>query len=227
MNKRLYVCGGDVEIKGEKEPTSDFFSIDCEGISSLLQPISQSRSCPSLNGLPSELIAIGGWNGDNLTACEKYIVNSNKWIELPSLNTARQWPGSILLSSKKAFCFCGSLAPNYYLNSVETVQTDNEVQWRTLPLNDKITKTYHLAAADYMNKLVLFGGASQASYHTLTLSKEGELEQDLPKDPLIPGVMCSGSFWVLNGKIYAVGSQQLKYRQWRMKVFNGKKWSLT
>ena len=78
-----------------------------------------------------------------------------------------------------------------------------------------------------MNKIVLFGGSS--SYITLILSQEGELEQDLSQDPLIPGYMCQGSHSVEEeGKIYALGWNQLNNkRQWSMRVFDGRKWSLT
>ena len=58
-------------------------------------------------GLPSLLIVLGGNNEKDLKICEKYFVNLNKWTGLPPLSTARQWPGSVLLESKRAFSFCG------------------------------------------------------------------------------------------------------------------------
>ena len=74
----------------------------------MLQSMNYQREGLSLSGLASEMIAAGGWNQqDTLKICEKYLVSVNKWVGLPPLNTGRQWPGSILLNSKRAFCFCG------------------------------------------------------------------------------------------------------------------------
>ena len=59
------------------------------------------------------------------------------------------------------------------------------------------------------------------------MSEEGELEQDLSEDPLTPGEMCMGSFTVEGGKIYAVGNNEAKEeREWCLRVFDGKSWSL-
>ena len=84
----------------------------------MLQSMNYQREGLSLSGLASEMIGLGGWNQDTLKICEKYLVSVNKWVGLPPLNTPRQWPGSILLNSKRAFCFCGGLDEDEDLNSV-------------------------------------------------------------------------------------------------------------
>ena len=59
------------------------------------------------------------------------------------------------------------------------------------------------------------------------LNKEGEFEEDLSGNGLIPGCMCEGQFVVEEEKIYAVGCRMVK-KEWRWMIgsFNGKKWSL-
>ena len=118
----------------------------------------------------------------------------DKWGALPPLNVARWWAGSILLNSRRAFCFCGAQGPDNHLNSIEMLQTISEEKWTLLPVNDKIAKTYHVAAVPFQNKIFLFGGHPKAPYNMYGLSKEGELLEDLSDDALIPGGMCQGSF---------------------------------
>ena len=98
------------------------------------------RLAVSLSGLPSQLIALGGYNGVSLKICEQYSVSANKWSELAPLNTARSLPGSVLLPSKRAFCFCGSQTFVNFLNSVETIQMKSDSEWKTLPLSDRVAK---------------------------------------------------------------------------------------
>ena len=88
----------------------------------------------------------------------------NKWGKLPLLNTARRFPGSILLQSKIAFCFCGHhQGLRDYLNSIESLQLDWNGNWTTLPRDNRIAKTFHLAAASLFNSIVLFGGREYTS----------------------------------------------------------------
>ena len=78
-----------------------------------------------------------------------------------------------------------------------------------------------------MGKIIVFGGHSDASFNTFILSKEGELEQDLSQDTLIPGAMCRGSMTVREGRIYAVGSNKLtNVWDYEFRGFDGKKWFL-
>ena len=183
----------------------------------------------SLSGLPSLFIALAGYNGTNIKASEKYFVNSNKWVCLPPLNIARQWPGSILLKSKRAFCFSGYqwLHGGGPTIEIESINLKAETEWKTLPFNPKIAKTFQLAAVEVKNKIVLFGGHSSVnSFNTQILSTEGELEHDLSEDPLILGAMCRGSYTVQREKIYAVGSTKVNYMwDYRFRVFDRKKWS--
>ena len=225
INKKFYVCGGKAWIDGKPERIADFFSLDYFGKSEDLQPMNHKRSSLSLSGLPSQLIALGGHNEGSLKICEKYEVSLQKWEELPSLNTGRQRPGSILLKSKRAFCFCGGNDMYTDLNSIESLEIEKETQWKTLTLNYQIAQTYHFAGVEFKNKIVVFGGHSYtSSYSAFIFSKEGELEQDLSQDSLTPEDMCQGSFTVQGGKIYAVGFSEVS-SEWAMRVFDGKKWS--
>ena len=69
--------------------------------------MSQARKSLSISGLCDNLIAFGGFCKHSLAICEKYLVAQNKWSSLPTLNTARYSPGSILVASKRAYCFGG------------------------------------------------------------------------------------------------------------------------
>ena len=78
------------------------------------------------------------------------------------------------------------------LNSIESLQTEVDREWKTLPLNDKIAKTYSLTGAQYGNAIVVFGGSPVISLNTLIL--RGELKQDLSQDALTPGGMFQGTY---------------------------------
>ena len=78
--------------------------------------MSHRRGCVSLSGIPSLLIAVGGFDGSVLDVCEKYLGSLNKWVELTCLNSARQWSGSVVLSTKKAYCFGGGSEGDKKLN---------------------------------------------------------------------------------------------------------------
>ena len=117
----------------------------------------QKRSYLSLSGLPSELNALGGWNGSKaLVCCEKYTMKTNKWAGLPPLNIGRQLAASILLPSKRAFCFCGAQQLKLSLNSIERL--DEGGVWMILPFNQHIPKTHHVAAVPFFDSILVFGG---------------------------------------------------------------------
>ena len=83
-----------------------------------------------------------------------------------------------------------------------------------------------LAAVGFKNKIVVFGGHYTHTYNSLILSKDGELEEDLSHAPFIPGCLYRGSSTVEIRKIYAMGFNRLDEKfEWKMKVFDGKKWS--
>ena len=148
--------------------------MDCSARTAQLQPLTDQRAGGSLSGLPSELIAIGGFSKKAVSICEKYLTACNKWRGLPPLKAPRHLPGSALLETKRAFCFCGHQPA--YLNTIESIQTDTEVKWKTVPLNEKVPKTFHLAVVSTSNKLVVFGGRSYHSLHSFIFSEEAELE---------------------------------------------------
>ena len=73
--------------------------MDYEYRSAELAPLKYKRDALSLSGVVTQLIAVGRWNGTSLKICEKYFVGINKWMGLPTLSSARQWPGSMLHKS--------------------------------------------------------------------------------------------------------------------------------
>ena len=139
------------------------------------------RTKSSLSGLPSLLIALGGQSVENLKTCERYLVGANKWSGLPPLNEARMLPGSLLLKSLEAFCFCGGLAPQNFINRIEKMRVECEANWRTLPLDSRIAKTYHIAGVSFRSKIMLFGGVSSASYNMYALMRKGSWWMTSPK----------------------------------------------
>ena len=121
IKRKLYICGGRAKINRNYLSIPDLFAIDQEGRSSELAPMRHKRQTLSLSGIPSQLIAIGGFSKETLKICESYFVGINKWSGLPPLNTVHQWPGTILLKSLRGYCFCGTQGSDkkYWLNSVE------------------------------------------------------------------------------------------------------------
>ena len=105
-------------------------------------------------------------------------MSTNKWAALPPLKTARIFPGSVLLESRRAFCVCGS-KEGVGLSSIESIEIEREAEWKTLPMNGKIIRTYNLAGVEFKQKIVLFGGVSIFSNKMQILSLEGDLEKDL------------------------------------------------
>ena len=98
INRKLYICGGRAKINRNQLSIPDLFAIDQEGRSAELAPMRHKRQTLSLSGIPSQLIAIGGFSKETLKICESYFVGINKWSGLPPLNTVHQWPGTILLN---------------------------------------------------------------------------------------------------------------------------------
>ena len=153
----------------------------------------------SLTGLPSLLLAIAGLNEDSLSTCEQYSVILNQWSETPSLKTARQWPGSILLPSMRAFCFCG-LPETDETKPIESYQLKCDTEWKSLIFNEKITQAAQLVGVSFRNKILAFGGRKY-NHSMFYLSEEGELEEYCSENASIPQYMCMGSFTVKEGNI--------------------------
>ena len=109
INNKLYLLKGE---SPDQAQFSDFYSLDLEGRSVHLQEMKLKRSSASLSGLSDLLITVGGvigdWDALGLSSCEKYEVSRNKWGAIGALNTPRYWSGSVVLNSRKAFCFCGT-----------------------------------------------------------------------------------------------------------------------
>ena len=81
INRKLFLSGGS-RFDGGTKIYSIFSSIDYSGIRIQLQPMKQERTAVSLSGLPSRLIALGGWRGHKLRAAEMYQVKQGKWVGL-------------------------------------------------------------------------------------------------------------------------------------------------
>ena len=89
--------------------------------------------------------------------------------------------------------------------------------------NLKTAWRFNLAAVSLGYQIVVFGGRLYASFHTYILSEdEGELGSDLSDQLSITGGMCSGSFTVQRGKVFAKGDSTWE----SVKIFDGKNWSL-
>ena len=61
-----------------------------------------------------------------MKVCEKHDTDMNKWSELPPLKITRFWSGSVLLKSKRVFCFCGGKGDEEWINSIESLHIDKE-----------------------------------------------------------------------------------------------------
>ena len=168
INSKLYACGGITRYKIlTREFVSHFFCFTSFGEKLQLSPMEYARVGASLSGIFSTLMAIGAYKTKNTKICEKYLIGPNKWEPLPPLNEGRACPGSLLLNSMKAFCFCGALSMSVSLNSIESLELESQSNWKALPLNEKVVQTFHLAATSFRGKILLFGGTSSHSSNML------------------------------------------------------------
>ena len=74
--------------------------------------------------------------------------------------------------------------------------------------------------------MVVFGANSDTVTSNYILSEEGELEEDLSKDWMIPrGVGFTGCYTIQQDKIKALDHRMVS-GEWRVSIehFNGKKW---
>ena len=197
--------------------------------------MSNKRSHHAFSGVSSELIALAGTRimRGALNSCERYSVDLNKWGKLPNLNTSRISPGSVVLRSMRAFCFCGA---NYYrkqFNSIESIQlNESKLKWRTLPLNEKIAQISKVMAVDVGTGIYVFGGRKYG--YMYKLNEEGELVADLSDSRLIPfkkeryeavhvHYETQINMVVHSGSIYAI---ELYDGSYRVKKFDWREWSL-
>ena len=155
-NSKLFLSGG-MKRRGK---LSYLFSIDYEGRRVWLEPMRSRRFHHSLCGRPSLLIAVGGLNSnvERIPLCEQFFVKRNKWNELPPLCVARESPGSVLLQSLRAYCFCGdhrgSAASLEYLE-----MSIHETRWKTMKLDQIESQSCSsLVGVEYEKNVVVFGG---------------------------------------------------------------------
>ena len=166
----------------------------------------QARFGLSLSGLPSSLTAIGGSNEESLKASEKYSVRKNKWEELPSLSTPWEWAGTVLLSSLRIFCFCGRNYDDILLNSIESLEAERDLEWKTLPLDDRVAQADDMAAAEFKGKIVVFGWTRDTtSSFTQILSTEGNFIDEL-NDDASPEYKRNTSFVFHSKKIHVLNT---------------------
>ncbi len=183
--------------------------------------MSVARNALSLCGAGNFLLAIGGWREKDLGFTEKYYISTNRWRMLPPLLTARQCPGSYVVSSQeRCFCFCG-YANEAYTNVVETLNLNELVAWKPAKLGWQPPPTNHLVAMKHGTSVVLFGGDEYSTYCMFVLDEEGELMTDLSHLEGIPGNMCRGTAIMHGDHIYALGSRKEWNWQWRKQRFDG------
>lgn len=157
-----------------------FCTFDHCGKSTCLIPMAYPRIGVSLSGLPTRQVAIGGFHGRRLKTSEMYMVAQNKWVVLPPLNTAVHFPGSALLESLRAFRFGGFEEEcQLFSHMIESLETEKDGKWKDIPLGGRIDRATNLAAAAYLEKIIVFGGSVQTRKRSLLiLSEEGKLEKD-------------------------------------------------
>ena len=107
--------------------------------------MTEARDSLSLTGVESMLLATGGWREQSLKTVEQYLVLFNKWLPFPSLNEARQVPGTCITPTHSAFCFCG-VNCGVYSRTVERIDISEESEWSMLTLNQDLKSTAHLVA---------------------------------------------------------------------------------
>ena len=73
------------------------------------------------------------------------------------MNIPRTLAGSVVLGSKKAFCFAG-LDSKKIQESVEFFQTDSKGKWKIVYIENVIGNTVNFASVYSQNKVLLFGG---------------------------------------------------------------------
>lgn len=87
------------------------------------------------------LIAVSGGRIGSGTTCEMYNINSNKWQDLPELNTRRHYHSSCAFEGKQIFVFCGiHNESRQYINSIECldvsmIQKNMQAKWQIYQLN--------------------------------------------------------------------------------------------
>ena len=90
-----------------------------------------------------------------------------------------------------------------------------------LPLDGRIQENHYLVAVHFQGQVIVFGG--EYDYNMYRFTEEGDLIEDLSRDPLIPGEMLWGSYTSQEGKIKAVGYRAVgRLVDWRMMEFDGK-----
>ena len=111
-------------------------------------------------------------------------MTKNKWALLPSLGTPRERPGTVLLPSLAAFCFCGKQDIGAYTKSVERLQVNGDLGWETLPIDDRIPSTYQLTVIPFQGSLLVLGGNFEPTVNNLKVSEEGVLLESDNDDPI-------------------------------------------
>ena len=147
---------------------------------------------------------------------------SNKWIAFPSLNTARQFSGSIVLESLKVFCFCGS--HEYIKNRNSNESRENGGDWKTLPVKEEVLSTYHLAAVSFFNEIVQMKIGrliKTTSFHWRRRSERGSLHW--PYNPEIH------ELWVVRSEREEDLRRWLHWGGWGLglanRTYDGIKWA--
>ena len=97
------------------------------------------------------------------------------------------------------------------MSSIESMELDSDVKWRSLPLDPKINKSFHLLAVSFSSRVFVFGGVRNISFNMYSFNEEGDLEEDLSEDPMIPGYVGYSPFVIQGRRVFTIG----------MRKFNG------
>ena len=154
----------------------------------------------------------------------------HKWDIIPGLNYNRFESGSVLLQSKRAFSFGGSVRYLEDLNRIESLQMECDTDWKTLPINYSFPQCAEGRAVSFLGKIILIGqkfNGSSFDNAMFEFSEEGELEGNLSADPLIPKSIEMGCFTVRQDMLFTFDQYRFKgEKKQQMKVFNGFEWTI-
>ena len=132
--------------------STSFNSVDQFGVvNSLSQPINKFSSLGG--GCDSALLGVGqsnDWVNKSRNSLS-YAIRSNKWSPLPAISAYRQYPGALVLPSKRVYVFHGTDSQDHPINTLETMQLGRDEKWSevkvkkpaNLRLNDLLVTQFH------------------------------------------------------------------------------------
>lgn len=124
-----------------------------------LEDMLTGHSYHNLLGVANSIFAITGFKTDKV---EKYIIDQNKWVPMPKLDTPRSWPSCFSIDDKYIFLF-GGLSHNVEMSTIKVVErldiTNEKPQWETLDITYDQKFPFYLGVLKVSNdKILLLGG---------------------------------------------------------------------